>query len=261
MKANYKELSREARLKVLDLIYNAQTSHIGSNFSCIDMLAVVFENTSLVHDRIILSKGWAAASFYFFLYKKERITKSQLDSYCQPDSKFIGLCEPVTEDIKVAGGSMGLGVPMAVGMALAKKLNNESGKVYVIMSDGELDCGICWEAFAIAKQNKLENLIVLCDNNGLQAMGRKEDILDLGSPAKKLREFGWFTEQVRGHDHTSVCRAIQKTVPGGKPRFIDCLTVKGKGVSFMEDNNEFHYRAPEEDEYLLAKQELHGKDC
>ncbi|KKQ75768.1 MAG: hypothetical protein US98_C0060G0006 [Parcubacteria group bacterium GW2011_GWC1_38_6] len=134
--ANYKKISTEARKKSLEVIYKAQTSHIGSNFSCIDLLAVIFEKINLDKDKIILSKGWAAASLYYFLWKKGRITEDELNSYCQPGSKFIGLAEPVIPEIPAAGGSMGFGLPFGVGFALAKKFNKEEEKIYVLMSDG-----------------------------------------------------------------------------------------------------------------------------
>src|SRR3990172_10103049 len=105
----YTEQAKQARLKVLDLIYEAQTSHIGSNFSCIDILTVLFDQIDLDKDEFVLSKGWAAASLYYFLWKKGRITEEQLDSYCQPGSPFIGLAEPMIPDIQIAGGSMALG--------------------------------------------------------------------------------------------------------------------------------------------------------
>ena len=119
---NYKEKATAARKKVLEMIYKAQVSHIGSNFSCIDILTVLFEKIDLDKDKFILSAGWKAASLYYFLWKKGRITKAELDSYCQQGSKFIGLAEPIHKDIIFAGGSMQMGTAAAVGLALSKKL-------------------------------------------------------------------------------------------------------------------------------------------
>ncbi|MDO8663590.1 MAG: 1-deoxy-D-xylulose-5-phosphate synthase N-terminal domain-containing protein, partial [Candidatus Wildermuthbacteria bacterium] len=155
---NYKEIAKQARIKVLDLIYRAQVSHIGSNFSCIDLLTVIFENADLDKDKIILSKGWVAASLYYFLWRKGRITKEELDSFCRPGSKFIGLAEPIIPEIPAAGGSMGFGLPFGVGFALAKKLKKENGKVFVLMSDGEMQIGTTWESALIGAHHKLDNL-------------------------------------------------------------------------------------------------------
>ena len=134
----YENDALTARKRVLNLIYVAQTSHIGSNFSCIDLMTVLFDKIDLDIDKFILSKGWAAASLYYFLWKKGRITEEQLNSFCEEDSEFIGLAEPIHKDIQFAGGSMGMGFPAAVGFALAKKLKQEKGTVYCLMSDGEM---------------------------------------------------------------------------------------------------------------------------
>lgn len=257
---SYKQLATEARLKVLDLIYAAQTSHLGSNFSCIDILAVLFSKIDLNKDKFVLSKGWAAASLYFFLWKAGRITLEELNSYCMEGSKFIGLAEPIIPDIPFSGGSMGMGFPAAVGFALAKKLKGEEGTVYCLMSDGELNIGTTWEAAMIAAKHNLTNLVLIVDGNGYQAMGRTEDIL-----APDLENFfngaGWLPLYVKdGHKHKGI-EGILNTATGllsgvKKPKVIIATTIKGKGVSFMENNNIWHYKAPNEQEYFAAKEEL-----
>ncbi|HNR81707.1 MAG TPA: 1-deoxy-D-xylulose-5-phosphate synthase N-terminal domain-containing protein, partial [Candidatus Pacearchaeota archaeon] len=170
-KPDYKKIANDARIRVLEMIYKAQTSHIGSNYSCIDLLAVIFEKADLNKDKVVLSKGWAAASLYYFLKEKGRITETDLESYCQTGSKFIGLAEPIIPDIPAAGGSMGFGLPFGVGFALAKKTKKEAGKIFVLMSDGEMQIGTTWESALIAAHHKLDNLLVFVDVNGLQAMG------------------------------------------------------------------------------------------
>ena len=245
----YTEQAKQARLKVLDLIYEAQASHIGSNFSCIDILTVLFDKIDLDKDRFVLSAGWKAASLYYFLWKKGRITEEQLNSYCKDGSPCIGLAEPIHPDIKIAGGSMGLGLPGAVGLALAKKLKGESGTVYVLMSDGELQCGTTWEATLVAAHHRLDNLMVFVDNNKFQAMGRTEDILPAGFPTN-----GWYAQAINGHDHEMIERAIKDRIY--QPMVYIALTTKGKGVSFMENNNLWHYKAPSKEEYTKAKEEL-----
>lgn len=254
---NYKKISTEARKKVLELIYKAQTSHIGSNFSCIDLLTVIFEKSDLDKDKIILSKGWAAASLYYFLLRKGKITKEELDSYCQPGSKFIGLAEPIIPEIPAAGGSMGFGLPFGVGFALAKKLKKEKGKVFVLMSDGEMQIGTTWESALISVHHRLDNLVIIVDFNGLQAMGKVQDILNIEPLKDKWQAFGWEVREIDGHNFEEIEKSL--TAPPfqkEKPTVILAKTIKGKGVSFMEGNNLYHYKAPSEEEYQKALKEL-----
>lgn len=248
---DYSQIALEARKKVLTLIYEAQTSHLGSNFSCIDILATLFEQIDLDQDIFVLSKGWAAASLYYFLWKKGRITIDELNSYCKSGSKFIGLAEPVIPEIKIAGGSMGLGFPGAVGLAMAKKMKREKGTVYCLMSDGEMQIGTTWESAMIAAHYGLDNLVVIVDFNKLQAMGTTKDVLDLFPLTPKWLAFNWHPIPIDGHHYPSIDVAL-RTDSFGKPKVIIADTIKGKGVPFMEGDNIWHYKAPEKEEYELA---------
>ena len=256
---SYSQIARDSRLKVLDLVYKAQTSHIGSLFSCADIFAVLFEKIDLEKDRFVLSAGWKAAMLYYHLWRKGRITLEQLDSYCQEGSEFIGLAEPIIPEIKIAGGSMGVGFPGAVGLALAKKLKGEEGTVYCLMSDGELAIGTTWESALIAAHHQLDNLIVIVDQNGLQAMGNTKDILET-----HLGCFGGFQRHfVNGHDYEGIQTLLSPTPQTGErrhPRVIIGETVKGRGVSFMEGSNLYHYKQLSEQEYNDAKAELNGRN-
>ncbi len=254
---NYKGIAKDARKTVLSLIYKAQTSHIGSNFSLTELLTMLFEKSDLDKDKIILSKGWAAASLYYFLWRKGRITKEELDSYCQPGSKFIGLAEPVIPEIPAAGGSMGFGLPFGVGFALSKKIKKEKGRIYVLMSDGEMDCGTTWESALIATHHGLDNLVVIVDFNGLQAMGKVEDILNIEPLKDKWQAFGWEVKEIDGHNFEEIEKSlINPPLHVGKPMVIIARTIKGKGVSFMEGDNIWHYKAPSDEEYQKALKEL-----
>jgi transketolase len=260
---NYKEMAKQARLKVLEMIHNAQTSHIGSNLSVIDILTVLYENAYITkedwenRDRVILSKGWAAASLYYFLERKGLINRADLDSYCRGDSKFIGLAEPIVSGIEFAGGSMGHGLPAGVGMALAAKRSGKDYKVYVVMSDGELNCGTTWESILIAAHHQLNNLVIIIDKNGWQAMGKTDEVLDTYTPGGlQTRSF-----TVDGHNHEQLEKFIFDKYENGidtrsGPLVLDCLTVKGKGVSFMENKLEWHYRNVDEESYRKAVHEL-----
>lgn len=253
---DYAQIAKESRLKVLELVYKAQTSHIGSLFSCADIMAVLSEKIDWDKDKFVLSAGWKACMLYYHLWRKGRITLKQLDSYCQAGSKFIGLAEPIIPElIPIAGGSMGLGICGAVGLALAKKLKGEEGTIYCLMSDGELQIGTTWESAMIAAHHKLDNLVVIVDNNHLQAMGEVEEILSLGDLGMKWAAFSWWSHKIDGHAYQQIESALDNA---GKnyPTVIIAETVKGKGVSFMENDNIWHYAQIKDDDYQKAITEL-----
>lgn len=253
---NYAKIATQIRKTVLDMIYRGQSSHIGSNFSCIDLLTVIYE-TKQPNDKVIFSKGWAAASAYAFALKNGLCTKRDLDSYCRADSKFIGLLEPGVAGIECAGGSMGYGLPFGAGFALAKKLKGETGKVFVLMGDGEVAIGTTWESALLACQHHLDNLVVVIDYNGLQAMGKTNEILNIEPLTDKWQAFGWDVCCINGHDYQDIEHALSFRKPGpAKPMVIIAETVKGKGVSFMENNNLYHYKNLSKQEYEAASKEL-----
>ena len=255
---NYKQIAREARKKVLEMIHSAGTSHIGSNFSVIDIATVLYEKAK-PEDKILWSKGWAAATAYYFLSRKGIIPERDLDTYCQPKSPYIGLVEPTIPGIECAGGSMGYGLPFGVGFALAKKLKKEEGKVYVIMSDGEQAIGTTWESALIAAQYKLDNLTVIVDYNGFQAMGKTNEILNIEPLIDKWRAFGWFVGVIDGNDCFNIRDGIDNMNDFiGQPKILIAKTIKGKGVSFMENDNSWHYRHIDEQSYELALKELNA---
>ena len=254
---DYKKISQEARRVALQLIFHAQTSHVGSNFSCTDIFTFIFDKIDLDKDKIILSKGWAAATLYYFLWKKGRITEKELNSYCLPGSKFIGLAEPIIPEIPAAGGSMGFGLPAGVGFALAKKMNKEEGKIHVLMSDGEMQIGTTWESILIAKHHKLSNLVVWVDNNRLQAMGPTKEILDIEPLEERVKSFGWNVQRINGHDF-ELMEAAFNNLGGEAPHMIICDTIKGKGWKRAENNNLYHYKNISEEEYKEALAELNG---
>ncbi len=258
---DYKEITRKVRKTVLQMIYRAQTSHIGSNFSCADILTVLYNIANVDkdlkedRDRIVISKGWVAATIYTLLAEKGIIPKEDLETYCQEGSKYIGLVEPNVRGVEAAGGSMGFGLPFGVGFALAKKIKKEKGKAYVLMSDAEMQIGTTWESALIASHHKLDNLSVIIDFNQLQAMGKVKDILNIEPLKDKWRAFGWEVLEINGHDFNEIEKALTKS-SGGKPTVVIAKTIKGKGVSFMEGNNLYHYKAPSEEEYQRALKEL-----
>jgi len=263
----YKEIARLARIKTISMIYAAQSSHVGSCLSAIDILTVLYmgvvqnldKDLKEDRDRIVISKGWVAASVYYFLAEKGIIPKEDLETYCKDGSKYIGLLEPCVRGIEGAGGSMGFGLPFGVGFALAKKLKKEKGRVFVLMSDGEQQIGTTWESGLMAAHHKLDNLFVIVDANGLQAMGKVEEILNIEPLKNKWKAFGWDVREIDGHNFEEIEKALTDSpLQKGKPIIIIAKTIKGKGVSFMEGVNLYHYKALSDEEYQEALKELNS---
>lgn len=254
---DYKELATAARKRVLEMIFKAQTSHIASNFSSADILTVLFEKLDFKNDRLVAGKSWVAATLYYLLAQKGIIPKEDLERYCQPGEKvYMGVLEPhPIFGMEFASGSLGYSLPAAVGFTLAKKMNNEEGKVYILVTDGEMQIGMMWESIMIAKQHNLANLVVFVDNNRLQAMGVTKDILNIEPLDERVRSFGWNVQRVNGHDFGAIESAILN-VSDSSPNMIICDTTKGKGVSFMENNNLYHYKHLSQEEFDKAMQEL-----
>lgn len=252
---NYKQLSTEARKKVLSMIHKAGTSHIASNFSVIDLGTVLYENLK-EGDEVVWSKGWAAASIYYFLAKQGKIPFEDLEKF--PTQPYFGLAETSVAGVHVSGGSMGHGFPVAVGMAIAKKRSGDPGKVYCVMSDGECNEGTTWESAAVAAQQKLDNLVIIIDKNGWQAMGKTEEVLNIDI-ASVFAGFGFSAYEIDGHSFEEIEQIftpLEDEEVTGSPQVFVATTIKGKGVSFFEDHLLYHYKHVDADEYQRALAEL-----
>ena len=252
--ANYQALAKEARKKVLEMIHSAGTSHIGSNFSVIDIATVLYENVDLKKDRVVWSAGWKAATIYYFLEKKGVLPTGSCDTFCKPGSQLIGLAEDEVPGVHASGGAMGHGLPVAVGMAYELKRQEKEGTVFCVMSDGEMDEGTTWEAAALAAHHKLDNLVVLIDKNNWQAMGRPGDILNMEPLGDKWESFGWEWNEHDGHDFEIIEAVLRKK--HSQPYVFIAETTKGKGVSFMEDAIIWHYSHVDDETYKKAMAEL-----
>lgn len=260
-------LCREIRRDAISMISEAGSGHPGGSLSCTELITATYFTQMNVdpanpkdpdRDRFVLSKGHCAPAYYAVLAHKgffpveELATLRKLHSRLQghPDSKK-------TPGVDVATGSLGQGVSLAVGMALAAKHLNKSYKTYVVTGDGELQEGQIWEAFMSAAHYKLDNLTVMVDWNGLQIDGRNDDVMSLGDLAGKLRAFGFqVLELADGNDIQQVVDALNTPVEPGKPKCILAHTVKGKGVSFMENAVGWHGKAPNSEERQSALKEL-----
>lgn len=244
------------------MIHKAGTSHIGSCFGAIDLLTVLYMKTK-PEDKILISKGWVAAPVYALLAEKGVIPKKDLNTFCMPESKYIGLLEPMT-GVHASGGSMGYGLPFGVGFALSQKMEqvkHDDGfyypRTYVFMSDGEQAIGTTWESALIAAHHRLDNLTVIVEVNGFQAMGPINEVLNIEPLTDKWKAFGWEVRKVDGHNHKAIEKALfYPRLYKDKPLVILATTTKGKGVSFFEGDNKWHYLHVGTSDYQKAMKEL-----
>src|SRR5262245_7045592 len=261
-------LAREIRARIIENSHRTETPHLGSCLSCVDILVAAYfhalrldtqDPRVLSRDRFILSKGHGAPALFQVLALRGFYPLALLDDYGQDGSLFAE--HPPTPDhlpgIEAATGSLGHGLPMGLGMALAARIHGHSYNVVVLSSDGECNEGVMWEAAMLAASQRVERLCVIVDFNRWQATGRSEDIMGRGPLAEKWRAFGWSTCETDGHDLAALVELMNRIPDGsGKPIAIIAHTVKGKGVSFMEDDNNWHYRIPKAEEVAAAKREL-----
>jgi transketolase len=261
------ELARAVRAHCLRMVHRARASHIGGCLSSADLLASLYGGFLRVapgaeehahRDRFLLSKGHAAAALYATLAERGFLETDELDRYCEDGGRLGGhVTHTNVPGVEVSTGSLGHGLPLAVGMALGLKRDYSPARVAVLLSDGECDEGSTWEGFLIAPQLKLDNLLVLVDYNKIQSLGRVEEVLDLHPLAEKLRAFRWAVREIDGHDHEAIADALGAfPFEEGRPSVIVAHTVKGKGVSFMEDRLLWHYRSPDDEQLRAALSEI-----
>ena len=261
-----KKLSNNLRFSIIKMSNEAKTPHLASSLSCIDIVATLYQSVlkvnkknfkSSLRNRFILSKGHAAAALYVALEYKKIISKKDLNSYAKKGSLLEEHPSPKLLGVEAATGSLGHGLSIACGIALSSKINKQKFMTYVLMSDGECNEGSVWEAVLFASAKKLNNLCAFVDYNKWQATGKSNEVLKLGSLTKKFYQFGWNVLEIDGHNHNLIIKACKVAIKEKlRPTIIIANTVKGKGISFMEDDNNWHYRIPSEEEVKLAKEEL-----
>jgi transketolase len=261
--------ARRIRARLVRMSHEARAPHLGSALSCVDLLVAVYwgflkldpaNPTADERDRFLLSKGHAAAALYATLAERGVISKELLDSYGRDGSSLPEQMSPgCIPGVEAATGSLGHGLPLGLGMALAGRVLQQPYRVCVLLSDGECNEGSVWEAAMFASAQRVERLVALIDYNGWQATGRSNEILLLAPLAEKWKAFGWHVESVNGHDVAEIVRVLGK-VPAetNKPTMIVARTTKGRGVSFMQDDNNWHYRIPNAEEVQEALAELGG---
>ncbi len=265
--ADLELIARQLRFKVIEMSHAAGTPHLGSALSCLDILVAAYWNivrvdaknsTDPARDRFILSKGHAASALYATLAERGFFPKPWLDNFAKHRSPLAEQPAPnCAPGVELATGSLGHGLPVGVGMAMAARIRNLDYRVFVCLSDGECNEGTVWEAAMFAPAQKLDNLCIIVDYNKWQATGRSNEIMALPSLREKWAAFGWDAHEVDGHNIAELTR-LMKLVPvaGGKPLAIIAHTIKGKGVSFMQDDNNWHYRIPKAEEVAEAKRQL-----
>lgn len=258
---------RKLRRTVLEMAYAGSTVHIGCAFSLIEILAVLYRNhlrypgndpQAVARDYLVLSKGHGVMAQYACLHEKGWLQKSDLDNYFGDGTRLKGLSDGHVPGCEVTSGSLGHGLSVGVGMALAAKLAKTDQYCYAIVGDGEMNEGTMWEAMLFATHWSLDNLIVIVDENGFQAMGKTSEVMKLGSLQDKFSAFGFEAITIDGHDETPIENAMKqlKANKNGMPKVIVARTVKGKGVSFMEHQNIWHYTRLTEDSFGAAMAEL-----
>lgn len=253
---NFKRFCNELRIDVLNIISEAGSSHIASCFSVIEIIALIYKVKKKECD-FILSKGHAAAALYSLLYKLGKISAKEKSSFYKNGSKLMGHVSHKLKDIQLSTGSLGHGLSVATGFAYEKKNNsNKKNQVFVVMSDGECDEGSVWEAALFASHHKLNNLCVFIDYNKIQSIKSVKKTLNLEPFNLKWKSFGWRVKVINGHSEYDLKKFIMDSKISKKPNIAICNTIKGKGVSFMENNPLWHYRCPKNKEYLLALEEL-----
>jgi transketolase len=249
------------------MVHRAQASHIGTCFSMAELLAVLYGAVLCIdparpddpdRDRFILSKGHGAAGLYAALAESGFFAVEWLESYCRDGTRLAGhVSHHGVPGVEFSTGSLGHGLSLACGMALAGKRDGRSYRVFTLLSDGECDEGSIWEAALFAPHHRLDNLMVVVDFNKIQSFGTVKEVLDLDPFADKWRAFGWAVREVDGHDCAALLEAFQ-SLPWveARPSVLIAHTVKGKGVAFMENQLAWHYKSPDDGHLKRALGEL-----
>ena len=265
------DISKLLRYKTIKTSHEASIPHLGSCLSCVEILVYLYwselnldpiNSYSVNRDRFILSKGHGAPILFQVLAEK-RFFNSDLLKTAGKDGSFFHEHPPkpgFIPGIEAATGSLGHGLPIALGMALAEKITNGSYRTYALLSDGECNEGTIWESAMLAASNSLSNLTAIVDFNKWQATGRSKEIMALDPLIDKWKSFGWHSQEIDGHDFNEIRDSFMNAKKNNQqPSVIIANTIKGKGISFMEDNNNWHYRIPNEKELSQALSELNIK--
>lgn len=254
------------RRTVLEMAHVGASVHIACAFSIIEILAVLYRchlrlgeggPGAAGRDYLVLSKGHGVMAQYACLYELGWLGREEIDCYFGDGTRLKGLADAHVPGIEATGGSLGHGLSVGVGLALAAQRKGSGQRCYAVVGDGEMNEGPIWEALLFAAHFRLDNLVVIVDENRFQAMGRTDEVMNLGSLAAKFAAFGFDARAVDGHDESALDAALaQAKAADGRPKAIVARTVKGKGVSFMENQNAWHYTRLTEETYRAALREV-----
>lgn len=258
------------RRAILDMAYAGATVHVGCAFSIVELLAVLYRRHLRFdpanpewaqRDYMVLSKGHGVMAQYACLNEIGWLADEELSRYFADGTRLKGLADAHVPGVEVTGGSLGHGFSVGVGLALAAKRRKTEQRVYALVGDGEINEGAVWEGALFAAQFQLDNFIVIVDENGFQAMGTTAEVMGLGDIAAKFAAFGFDAVTIDGHDEAAIDEAYARfrAIPNSRPKAIIARTVKGKGVSFMENDNIWHYTRLTADTYGRAVAELEGQ--
>ncbi len=260
------EMIKDIRSSIVKMVHNAKVSHIGAAFSMIEILYLLYFKVMNVNpskpndplrDKFVLSKGHGSAGLYATLAHRGFFPQEYLMQYCVNDGKLPGhLDKDAVPGVEASAGSLGHGFPLALGMALAAQKDASGAKVYCIIGDGECNEGSIWETAMLAPSLKLENFTVIIDFNKIQSFGSTNEIIDQSNMAERWRAFGWDVYEIDGHNLEQVEKALKAKHREGLPKAIVAHTVKGRGVSFMEDKLMWHYKSPDDEQLKDALKEL-----
>jgi len=262
--------AKEIRLLALELCYRKRSSHLGGSFSIAEILAALYGKVLNIspetmkesgRDRLYYSKGHACMALYAALALRGFFERQKLlENFTENGSHFTSHVNHHLPGVELSTGSLGHALGVSCGSAIASKRSGRSNTVFTIVSDGELDEGANWEAILFAAHHRLDNLICIVDYNRIQSFGSVSDVMTLEPLVDKFRAFNWSVDVVDGHSAFSTYETLArlKTERSGRPKCVIAHTVKGKGVSFMENKLEWHYRSPSEEEFLKARSELEG---
>ena len=254
IKKNYKNLSRHIRKQILKISNSAKSSHVGSSLSIVDILVVLYKRF-LKKNIFILSKGHACLAYYCLLEQFNYITNKVLKSYGKNNTILLSHVSHKVPGVEFSTGSLGHGLPFAVGRALAEKINKKNRKIYVLMSDGELNEGTTWESLLFATFHKLDNLTIIIDYNKIQSLDFTKNVLQLEPLNKKFISFGCNVRIINGHNYFQIHKSLSFKSKN-RPYVIIANTIKGKGVKFMENSILWHYKSPSNQELADAIKEL-----
>lgn len=260
-----KIVNSDIRKTILGMVNKGNASHVGSALSMVEILNAVYKSVNIQkildqaedRDRVILSKGHGASGLYAVMFHHRLLSQEAIDSYFLDGSIMAGHVSHFIENVEHSTGALGHGLSVGLGMAFGGRSKGYNNRVFVVVGDGELHEGSNWEAIMYAGHHKVGNLCVLVDKNELSQMGITADACSLDSLSAKFDSFHFDTYEIEdGHNELEIMDTIQKTKDSAKPVAIICNTVKGKGISFMEGNNLWHYRPPNDEDYEKAIEEL-----